>query len=319
MATEKQAVSGARVVKEIPLKEITIVEGFNARKDLGGDDTKDGAVKEDTRATIEQLADLIARQGQETPVRVWEDGGKFKLISGFRRYNALKLLTERKVTPKGASGPGVIFAEVVKGASEREVKLSNLVENMVRNNLQPFEIADAIVEMRDKYGMTGDVLATELAKSKGYINNLIRILEKVDPRILAVWRDPNNPHAKACKTDNLAAWAKLKHDEQWKEFLSKTGQSQGDGTKGEGKPRPGGNVKKPKESVMKELIQSIKDSRVWGKDEKLAAIQVAMFAMGHKPSVAGGSKGTGVVFDPRVEDSEEEEEDILEFDPKMFD
>jgi len=70
--------------------------------------------------------------------------------------------------------------------------------------------------MRDR-GWTGPRIARSLGRSEGYINNLIRILERASLAVLVRWQ---REQAKAstlepvCATDWLAQVCLLPHDEQ---------------------------------------------------------------------------------------------------------
>lgn len=68
--------------------------------------------------------------------------------------------------------------------------------------------------LRDK-GWTGPRIARELAKSEGYVNNLIRVVERASPSVLMRWRmeqDPTITHV--CATDWLVQICLLPHDVQ---------------------------------------------------------------------------------------------------------
>lgn len=53
--------------------------------------------KELTDAKIEQLAEMILEEGQKTPIQVRQGDGRFVLIEGGARLEALKLLGEAQI------------------------------------------------------------------------------------------------------------------------------------------------------------------------------------------------------------------------------
>lgn len=68
--------------------------------------------------------------------------------------------------------------------------------------------------LRDK-GWTGPRIARELAKSEGYVNNLIRVVERASPGVLTRWRMEQSPAVHhVCATDWLVQICMLPHDVQ---------------------------------------------------------------------------------------------------------
>ena len=69
--------------------------------------------------------------------------------------------------------------------------------------------------LRDK-GWTGSRIARHLGRSEGYVNNLVRIIERGSPALLLRWRAETGqgvgPHA--CATDWLLQVILLPHDQQ---------------------------------------------------------------------------------------------------------
>lgn len=68
--------------------------------------------------------------------------------------------------------------------------------------------------LRDK-GWTGPRIAREIAKSEGYVNNLIRVVERASPNVLTRWRLEQSPAVHhVCATDWLVQICLLPHDVQ---------------------------------------------------------------------------------------------------------
>lgn len=68
--------------------------------------------------------------------------------------------------------------------------------------------------LRDK-GWSGPRIARELGKSEGYVNNLIRVVERASPAVLLRWREEQAGVVEAvCATDWLVQVCLLPHDLQ---------------------------------------------------------------------------------------------------------
>ena len=79
-----------------------------------------------------------------------------------------------------------------------------------------FELAMWCKLLRDR-GWTGARIAAALDHSEGYVNNLIRIVERASLRVLARWRREQGPASSlehACATDWLLDVCMLPRDEQ---------------------------------------------------------------------------------------------------------
>lgn len=68
--------------------------------------------------------------------------------------------------------------------------------------------------LRDK-GWTGPRIARALGRSEGYVNNLIRVVERASPRVMVRWREEQGGGCAAvCATDWLVQICVRPHDEQ---------------------------------------------------------------------------------------------------------
>jgi hypothetical protein len=83
-----------------------------------------------------------------------------------------------------------------------------------------FDLAQWCKLLRDR-GWTGPRIARSLGRSEGYINNLIRILERASLTVLVRWRDEQEPGSAllhVCATDWLVQVCLLEHDRQDEEL-----------------------------------------------------------------------------------------------------
>lgn len=122
--------------------------------------------KEDT---IKELAESIEKNGLLQPIVVRPmDGGKYQIIAGERRYRAFKKLG-RKVIPA-----------IVRDYEDEEVDKLQLVENVQREDLNPYDEAIAYLKLKEKYGLKQDDIAKAVGKSRPYISNMTRLLSLED-------------------------------------------------------------------------------------------------------------------------------------------
>ena len=68
--------------------------------------------------------------------------------------------------------------------------------------------------LKDK-GWSGPQIARSLEKSEGYVNNLIRVVERASPAVLMRWREEQSPEVThVCATDWLVQVCLLPHELQ---------------------------------------------------------------------------------------------------------
>jgi ParB family chromosome partitioning protein len=117
--------------------------------------------------TLPELAASITRLGvvQAISVRYMADDDIYQIISGERRFQATKL----------AGLPSIPC--IVTNPEESDILVQQIVENWQRAALHPFEIADALAQLRDNNKYTQKRLAEETGKSEGEVSKLLRLLE----------------------------------------------------------------------------------------------------------------------------------------------
>lgn len=68
--------------------------------------------------------------------------------------------------------------------------------------------------LRDK-GWTGPRISRALGRSEGYVNNLIRVVDRASPKVMMRWREEqHDPANGVCATDWLVQVCLLPHNEQ---------------------------------------------------------------------------------------------------------
>jgi ParB family chromosome partitioning protein len=118
---------------------------------------------------LSALAASIEASGVVQPllVRPLPDGS-YELVAGERRWRAAQEAGLEKVPA------------VVRDQAEPERLQAALIENMVREDLNPVEEAKACAALVDDLGLTKEELARRVGRSRPAISNLIRLLELPD-------------------------------------------------------------------------------------------------------------------------------------------
>jgi ParB family transcriptional regulator, chromosome partitioning protein len=115
------------------------------------------------------LAASIESSGIVQPllVRPLPDGS-YELVAGERRWRAAQQAGLEKVPA------------VVRDQAEAERLQAALIENMVREDLNPVEEAKACAALVEDLGLTKEELARRVGRSRPAVSNLIRLLELPD-------------------------------------------------------------------------------------------------------------------------------------------
>ena len=113
---------------------------------------------------LEELAESIKTYGIIQPIVVTKKDGYYSIVAGERRWRAAKLAGLEEI-------PAIIRED-----DEQTNKEIALIENIQREDLNPFEKALGIRHLMEKYGMTQEQVAKKLGKSRSAISNTVRIL-----------------------------------------------------------------------------------------------------------------------------------------------
>ncbi|MGN6557530.1 MAG: ParB/RepB/Spo0J family partition protein [Solirubrobacterales bacterium] len=133
------------------------------------------------------LAASIEATGVVQPllVRPLPDGS-YELVAGERRWRAAQQAGVEKVPA------------VVRDQAEAERLQAALIENMVREDLNPVEEARACAALVEELGLTKEELAKRVGRSRPAVSNLIRLLELPDDALeLLESGDLSEGHGKA--------------------------------------------------------------------------------------------------------------------------
>ncbi len=120
------------------------------------------------------LSESIAQNGVIQPILVRPSlGGMYQIIAGERRWRASKLA--------GLSDIPAIIME----ADELHTAELALIENLQRENLNPYEEAEAFRMLMSGFDLTQEEVSARLGKSRSAVANALRLLEL--PEAVAVY------------------------------------------------------------------------------------------------------------------------------------
>ena len=120
---------------------------------------------------LEELAESIKEYGLIQPIIVTEKEGYYSIIAGERSWRACKLAGLEEIPV------------IVREDDEKKNNEIALIENIQREDLNPFEKALGIKNLMNAYGLTQEEVAKKLGKSRSAVANTIRVLN-LEPRVL---------------------------------------------------------------------------------------------------------------------------------------
>lgn len=120
---------------------------------------------------LEELAASIRDKGVLQPILVRSQPGEdgvWQIIAGERRWRAAQMAGVEKVPV------------VIRDSDEADRLEVALIENMVRENLNPVEEAKACAALVEDLGLSKEELGKRVGRSRPQISNLIRLLDLPD-------------------------------------------------------------------------------------------------------------------------------------------
>ena len=116
------------------------------------------------KEALEQLADSIREAGVLSPILVVEDGLRYRIVAGERRYRASRMAGLTTVPC------------IVRDMTTAQQMEAALIENLQRQDLNAIEEAAAIRSLMQECGYTQEQAAQKLGKSRPAIANALRLL-----------------------------------------------------------------------------------------------------------------------------------------------
>ena len=139
-------------------------------------------------AALEELAQSIREHGLIEPlvVRRVAGGDDFEIVAGERRWRAAQRAGLREVMV------------VVRDVSAREAYELALIETIQREDLDPFEFAEALDRLIKEHGYTQETIAGRVGKDRSTVANALRLL-KLPGRVraLVIQGELSEGHARA--------------------------------------------------------------------------------------------------------------------------
>jgi len=114
---------------------------------------------------LNDLMSSIKAHGIIQPLVVTRDGDSYELIAGERRWRAAQAAGLKEVPI------------VIRKASDREATELSLIENLLREELNPLEEAGAYVTLIEKFNLSQELISAQVGKDRSTIANTVRLLK----------------------------------------------------------------------------------------------------------------------------------------------
>ena len=115
--------------------------------------------------SLDELAGSISENGLLQPIIVRPKDGRYEIVAGERRFRAARI-----------AGLSEIPAVIIK-ADDREAAVYALIENLQREDLNPYEEALAFKSLKDEYGLTQEEVSKQIGKPRSTVANSLRLLD----------------------------------------------------------------------------------------------------------------------------------------------
>lgn len=133
-------------------------------------DTNAGQPRKDfDQEKLQELADSIRQHGVVQPILLRQNGERYVIVAGERRFRAARLAGLDQVPA------------IVKDLDETQVMEVALIENLQREDLNPIEEAAAIRFLMQQHDLTQEEVSKRLSKSRPAIANSLRLLTLPEP------------------------------------------------------------------------------------------------------------------------------------------
>ena len=157
---------GAPIEPSVEVKDELLENNENLKflKITEVEPNRDQPRKTFNQESLEELAESIKTYGVIQPIVVSKKEGYYSIVAGERRWRAAKIAGLEEIPA------------IIRDDEEQVNKEIALIENIQREDLNPFEKALGIRHLMEKYGLTQEQVSKKLGKSRSAISNTVRIL-----------------------------------------------------------------------------------------------------------------------------------------------
>ena len=142
-------------------------------------------IRSEKDSEIFELAESIERQGLINPITVQKrDDGKYEVIAGHRRFEAIKRL-----------GYPHVECNILDDLNEKEIILAQIAENCQRKQMSASELVDTFEDLKERFRMNQAAIAKQFGKSDTWVSNQYQAV-----RLLASQYGEKVPKAEKKKT-----------------------------------------------------------------------------------------------------------------------
>lgn len=117
------------------------------------------------RDEIKDLAESIKKNGIIQPIVVRKKDKGYEIIAGERRWRAAQEAGLKEVPV------------LIKEATDREVAIISLVENLQREPLNPIEEAEALLKLHRNFGLSHEEIAQMVGRDRTTVVNTLRLVK----------------------------------------------------------------------------------------------------------------------------------------------
>ena len=152
------------VEEEQPKEQVEDNENLKTLKITDVEPNRDQPRKTFNQESLEELADSIKTYGVIQPIVVTKKDGYYAIVAGERRWRAAKIAGLEEIPA------------IIRDDDEQTNKEIALIENIQREDLNPYEKALGIRQLMDKYGLTQEQVSKKIGKSRSSVSNTVRVL-----------------------------------------------------------------------------------------------------------------------------------------------
>jgi ParB family chromosome partitioning protein len=225
--------------------------------------------KDFDKEEISNLSQSIERQGLLQPILLRKKDSSYEIISGERRFRAMKQLGKNQV-------PCIVKPNI----SDHEMIEMALVENIQRENLNDIEQAQAYHRLMTECSLSHEEISKKVGKSRSSITNFLRLL-KLPEEIQQKVRD------KKLTMGHARALLAIEDPQRQKDFAQKIITENLTVRDIERTVQPLNEPKK--KSIEKGIPSEIKDANIDQMTEKLR------YRIGTKVNILTSSEGKGKI------------------------